>query len=119
MKNFKKYFKMLITAVICFAMCFVSGKNVTADVEKVLADGQAVPNHTEKDRVLTKSTSTVFKNSQIAEKEKNKYREGSFLKKIFFWLKGPGDRSGEILPRGFLYASRPVISCSFAIEGLL
>lgn len=103
MKNFKKYFKMLLTAMICFAMCLVSGKNVTADVEKILADGQAGPNHTEKDGLLERSLRNVFEVSKIEEEKKRKYKEGSFLKKIFFWLKGPGDRSGEILPRSSLY----------------
>ena len=100
MRTLKRYFKLLLTAVICFAMCFTARKNVMADTEEILTDGQAVSTHKEEEGVFPQKQKkryvTVHKEEQA---EKYKYRAGLFLKKVFFWLKGPGDRSGEIDPR--------------------
>lgn len=42
MKKVKKYFDMILTAVICFFMGLVPGKKGTGNVTKVLTGGQGV-----------------------------------------------------------------------------
>lgn len=92
MKNVKKYFKLIITAVICFAMSLIPGKKANAKVIKVLADGQAVSRYTERNSVNTNMNNvSVFNSSnETMTLKSNSHR--LYLKKVFYWLQGPGDR---------------------------
>lgn len=93
MKNMKKYFKLMITAVICLAMSLVPGKNVNADVMAVLSDGQAVSNNTKRSTECSEHLKNAALNMQRRDVNTERFKQGSFIKKIFFWLQGPGDRS--------------------------
>ncbi|MDO4273691.1 MAG: hypothetical protein Q4D16_08475 [Eubacteriales bacterium] len=110
MKNIKKYFNMIITAVICFAMSLVPGKKANARVFRLLADGQAVSRNTKRkasDRrtenvfVMNHSNGSVFSSNGTGFKRSNSPHY--YLKKVFFWLQGPGDMSG----RGKLRVAKP------------
>lgn len=100
MKNIKKYFNMIITAVICFAMSIVPGKKANARVFRLLADGQAVSRNTkgkmsnrrtENVFAMNNSNEFVFSSNGTGFKKSNSPRY--YLKKVFFWLQGPGDRT--------------------------
>ncbi|MDC7287222.1 hypothetical protein NXH76_05370 [Blautia schinkii] len=92
MKNVKKYFKMIITAVICFAMSLIPGKKANAKVIEVLADGQAVSRNTERNSVNTRTENvSVFSRSNENVTRQSNCRR-LYLKKVFYWLQGPGDR---------------------------
>lgn len=98
MKNIKKYFNMIITAVICFAMGFVPGKKANAKAARLLADGQAVSRNTKR-KALHRRTDNVFmmNHSNVSLFSSNGREFGRsnspdyYLKKVFFWLQGPGD----------------------------
>ena len=92
MKNVKKYFKMIITAVICFAMCLIPGKKASAKVVKVLADGQAVSHNTKRNSVNTIMENVSVCNSSNGTIAHKINRHRLYLKKVFYWLQGPGDR---------------------------
>ena len=93
MKNVKKYFKLIITAVICFAMSLIPGKKANAKVVKVLADGQAVSRNTKRSSVNTKIENVSVFSSSNETKAHRSNSPGYYLKKVFYWLQGPGDRS--------------------------
>ncbi|MDO4336803.1 MAG: hypothetical protein Q4C91_01810 [Eubacteriales bacterium] len=92
MKNMKKYFKMMITAVICLAMSLIPGKNVKADVMTVLSGGQAVSNNTERSTEYREHLKNAALNMQRRIVNTERLKQGSYIKKIFYWLQGPGDR---------------------------
>lgn len=95
MKKLKQYFKMIITAVICFAMSFVPGKKSGAKTEKVLAqvNGQAVSGCNKKSRFHVFATVDVLGRLRSVSDVCGIFRRSSFLKKVFYWMQGPGDRN--------------------------
>lgn len=106
MKKLVASIKMVITAVICFTMCLFSGKKIHADVKEIMPNGQAVPNSTDKN---SKKCSNMKKNLQQNRKQNERYviKEkfyslDLFMKKIFYWLQGPGDRMRELFPHSYL-----------------
>lgn len=98
MKQLKEFFSMIITAVICFTMNVFSRKSEGKRIEGELTENQnaymdcagSVVADTETERIL------FYKNKGICFGKNNymmykKYSFSGFLKKIFFWLQGPGD----------------------------
>lgn len=106
MKKLVASIKMMITAVICFTMCLFAGKKVHADVKETKPNGQAVPNSTKKN---SKMCNSIKKNLQQNRKQNGRniirekfYSLDLFMKKIFYWLQGPGDRMREFIPHSYL-----------------
>lgn len=95
---------MIITAVVCFTMGMIPGKKVNAKVVKVLTDGQAVSNYTRnnyKDAAFqtVQGSCNIFESARNTSRsvvlELKNYRLHNCIKKVFFWLQGPGDREAE------------------------
>lgn len=95
MKKLKQYFEMIITAVICFAMSFVPGKKSGAKVEKVLAEvnGQAVLGCNKKNKFHVFPTVDVLGMMKSVLNFFRIFRRRFFIKKVFYWMQGPGDRN--------------------------
>lgn len=93
MKKLKNYFKMLITAVICFAMSLIPQKRGQVGViGKVLAEGQAVSNYTVNRTNNQNNSKNVFGTSNAGIKYKRSGRGCLPVEKCFYWMQGPGDR---------------------------
>lgn len=106
MKKLVASIKMMITAVICFTMCLFTGKKIHADVKEIMPNGQAVPNSTEKSSIMCSSMNRKVKKNR-KEDERDFIREkfyslDLFMKKIFYWLQGPGDRMRDKLPHSHM-----------------
>lgn len=93
MKKLKNYFKMIITAVICFAMSLIPGKKAGKVMKNVFTDGQAVSDHTKKRKHATGNTGYVLQSFQSEAAAPISSRHRYFLKKVFLRRKGPGDKS--------------------------
>ena len=98
MKDLKEYFKLVVTAVICFAVNLLSVKRNMRKNEKVFMIVQAAGEKSAENFENVKSVSICGKRGYSI---KNRREAGNnfirkrrlFLKKVFFWLKGPGDRA--------------------------
>lgn len=106
MNRIKEYFRLVITAVICFAMSVLPGKGRGEKVLKAMSLGYAGNGNGTVHSGNTKEA--PFSCSGKCEyREKNNgsvvdncvYKSSRFLKKVFFWLQGPGDRSHVHLQR--------------------
>lgn len=97
MRKLKNYFKLIVTAVICFFVSFISGKKENEEMKKVLAGGQAFSNHSssEKNEFVWKAENR--RNSKFSFC--NRY--GQNFKKIFFWMQGPGDHACYGIPQPY------------------
>lgn len=97
MKKLKKYFNVIVTAVICFFMGMVRGTKKHEEVVKVLGNGQAVGSETRGMSGCSEGagrwheTFCVSGMSSTDCTKKRKYRRPR-IRKVFFWLGGPGDR---------------------------
>lgn len=95
MKSLKQYFKMIVTAVICFAMSFLPGRKKGTDTEKVLAmaKGQASLKRNKKNRFHTGTTVYVSGIQQNTPVSSRIIHRNILLKKVFERIQGPGDKS--------------------------
>lgn len=93
MKNLKEYFKLVITAVICFATNLLSGKNTIRKIGEVFTVGQAgaVNRNNVYSMFHCENRGYVLKNEGRMV-ENFIHKRSLFLKKVFFWLQGPGDK---------------------------
>lgn len=98
MKNLKKYFKMLVTAVICFLMGAGTGKKKIEKQIALLTDGQAFGNKNEgKEKGASCGTSSAARGCTMKNAVYDWYNRCEYhLRKNFFWLQGPGDRAGGL-----------------------
>ncbi len=108
MKKFKAYFKMMITAVICFAMSLVPGKK-KGQAALVLSHGQGSAG-TDKNKIAflktnagiqgtTVSTAAADQKKVIDFRERvsadmHRFRPQSLQKYVLVPVVGPGDRVG-------------------------
>lgn len=112
MKNLKKHFKMIITAVICFVMGVIPGKKNGKNEKKQILEfkcngrgrescvnGQAL----HKEHVGQASGNVNERIIYIQDWINNKNNRTGWTcsngnvfknKKVFFWMQGPGDRYG-------------------------
>lgn len=94
MKNLKKYWKMIVTAVICF----LTGVFHKTTKNKNTSDMQ---NITEKNKVFSAGTDAMKSQNCRAAENSNQAAVFStrsrnrLLRDIFFWLQGPGDIPGQ------------------------
>lgn len=102
MKKIIHSIKMMFTAVLCFTICMIFGKNKKENAKTIIADGHAVPYNTKKE-------DNMFRKIKYTSKRKLNdcfvlkiYKERKLFKKIFFWLKGPGDRGRGAFPCSYL-----------------
>lgn len=106
MKKLVASIKMMITAVICFTMCLFTGKKIHADVKKIMPNGQAVPDSTKKKRkicsIIKKKLQRKRKHDKRSAVGEKFYSLDLFMKKIFYWLQGPGDRMRDKLPHSYM-----------------
>lgn len=89
MKRLKEYFKMIVTAVICLTMSMFPGKN-REKIVKVLngkTNTSAAASNNATQRMDNHAAFPEMKNAA----EYRRYRRYIRLKKVFFWLQGPGD----------------------------
>lgn len=97
MKNLKKYFNVIVTAVICFFMGMVRGKKKHGEIVKVLGNGQAVGSETRGMSGCSEGAGRwheAFCVSDMSSTDcmkKRKYKRPR-IRNVFFWLGGPGDR---------------------------
>lgn len=92
MRKIRDYFDMIFTAVVCFVINLFSGKSVKNSMDKnhnVLSyakrNRDSVPTECGKCGTETeKRTESVY------------FSPGDFLKKVFFWMQGPGDRKRHL-----------------------
>lgn len=91
MSALKKYVKMFLTAVICFAMCLIPGKKAKAAVKKAQAGGQTAVSGKGNGRVCSESAKNALfaaENDGVVY-EPQKREEG--VKKANIRCLGPGD----------------------------
>ena len=88
MRKIKNYFHRFFTAVLCMLVNLFSGKNaenINVDEQILSSDpgegGRSVS-------MMIRSAGELKKVSCKAAESKS----GGYIKKIFFWLQGPGDR---------------------------
>lgn len=88
MRKIKNYFHRFFTAVLCMLVNLFSGKNaetINAD-EQILSSGPGEGG---------RSVSMMIRSAGELKRlicNAAKFKSGSYIKKSFFWLQGPGDR---------------------------
>ena len=90
MKNLKKYWKMMLTALICFFMGIIRKTGIykeSADRRK--KTGECYVIHNNKDCV--KSQKCLEKTNSSQAVIFSKRRKNTLSRNVFFWLQGPGD----------------------------
>lgn len=94
MRKIRKYFHMILTAVICFTVSLFRGKSEKYKYEN--KEKQTVPSKVNK---CGNSIRTGYESSST-DREKNFgylfFSPGNILQKVFFWLQGPGDRKSQV-----------------------
>lgn len=88
MRKIKNYFYGFFTAVLCMLINLFSGKNAenTNTDEQVLSSGLGEGG---------RSISLMIRSAGELKRlicNAAKFKSGSYIKKSFFWLQGPGDR---------------------------
>lgn len=99
MKNLKKYFNVIVTAVICFFMGMIPRGKKDGEAVKILTAGQAVCPDTGshmksgyKSHEYERNVNSVVLNVKKRENDASS-KEISYLHKKLHWLQGPGDRT--------------------------
>lgn len=113
MRKLKNYFKLIITAVICFFVSVVSDKKMSRKVKELITGGQAVFSQNNYSRYRGMESSENYswnedrlKRIMVISEKKGTcplygyYNQCSFADRYskFFWMQGPGD-PGHI-PKG-------------------
>lgn len=91
MRKIKDYFHMILAAVVCLTTSLFSKKLM----KNVGTENQVVSGDMKKCR---HSGRMMYKKYGIERNNVQKYirfSPGNLLKKVFFWLQGPGDRNGS------------------------
>lgn len=90
MKKIKSYFHLIFKAVICMLVNLFSGKNA----EKMSAKVRNLSSDTAERNVFGMETDMCEENAGYPVKYCGSGHSGRncYIKKIFFWLQGPGDR---------------------------
>lgn len=92
MSALKKYVKMFLTAMICFAMCLIPGKKAKEVVKKTQACGQTVALGKENGMVCSeRGKNALFSAEKHGVGQKLQKREEG-VKKANIRCLGPGDR---------------------------
>ena len=102
MKDLREYFKLVITAVICFATSLFSGKRNHGKTRKVISLGHAAGTPFVRNSENVNVDSACGKSGYFIKIERRNvenyiYRQNLLFKKVFFWLQGPGDRAWGLI----------------------
>lgn len=111
MRKLKNYFKLIVTAVICFFVSLVPGKNANEKMKKMLLIGQDCLGECGKlknrNRLFStfacdyasaaENVETVLNRNRYTSIKDNNH-DYSDRRKNMFWMQGPGDR--ENIPKG-------------------
>lgn len=106
MKGLKEFFRIIVTAVICFGMrAFIGNKNrlvkacmgngnvsVFTENSRAVKYGSSVGEAFTSNKGASKAKSNHITGTQTGSLFQYKMRRRPLLKKVFFWLQGPGDR---------------------------
>ena len=90
MKNLKKYWKMMLTALICFFTGVIRKTGIYNETfDKRNKTGESYFIHNYKD--FAKSQKCVEKTNSSQAVIFSKRRKNILSRNVFFWLQGPGD----------------------------
>lgn len=90
MKNLKKYWKMMVAAIICFFMGIIRKTDICKETsDKQIRTGESYVVHNNKD--FAKSQKCLEKTSSSQAVIFSKRRKNTLTRNVFFWLQGPGD----------------------------
>lgn len=87
MRRLKRYFQMIVTAVICLAMNWIPGRRRERTAE-VPAGGTGSPVSVKNRAVPETAAAAPGRKKAAGHRRGERYIR---LKKMFFWLRGPGD----------------------------
>ena len=100
MRGLKEFFCKIVAAVICFGMKVFSGsifenilKEKNASIYPKIEENRIYGNNKgQTGSVCTEMTSSVADELSYIGNSINKSQYHLFLKRVFYWLQGPGDR---------------------------
>ncbi len=92
MRKIRDYFDMIFTAVVCFVINLFSGKSVKNSMDK----NQDVLSYAKRNRDSVPTECGKCGTETEKRTESVYFSPGDFLKKVFFWMQGPGDRKRHL-----------------------
>ena len=92
MRKLRDYFDMIFTAVVCFVISLFSGKSVKDSMDK----NQDVLSYAKRNRDSVPTEYGKCGTETEKRTETAYFSPGDFLKRVFFWMQGPGDRKDHL-----------------------
>ena len=87
MRKIKEYFHMILTAFVCLAVSLFSKKSM----KDPAGEKQAVSSSVKTYQASGCGENKNYRAEKSRERGFARFSPGDHLKKVFFWLQGPGD----------------------------